>query len=832
MNNNVITVGIDLGTDKCCITYQDNIGRPFIITDEKNYKISSVIAILNNGLLVGNEISKNFIYDVPIISNLKRLIGHKSNDIDAINIAKFHGWELEDNNNDLIICVNKNKYTLFELLSLLLSKIKQIITNNIGENFNTIITIPANFNEGQKNFILSLCKHVNINCKRLIFEPCSAALAYINYFDQTFVNNNTDDENIMKHIMVFDFGAGTLDLSIVTCNCNIDNGQIEWQSTIESYVGNNNLGGIDIDIALEKYINNKFPKFKEHLIKNNETVRFIIEKIKIKLSHLYDEHKSLSVSLIEKYYNQTIVISLQDYFNMLDELFKDRIIKLLNEIHKEKIEKTDIDNILLIGGSCYNPWVRNLLCTYYKKEIKNYKLNISDHFETYNLDIKDIGVSLGATCIDKKHNKNGNMLVLTESLPLSIGIDTINNIMCKILPKNTPIPFTSTQYFSTSEDNQTKIEIKLYQGECDDVRDNFFIGSFVIDNIPPEPLGKPVIILNISVSTDGLITVEGKLKNTENFNKKIIINRYETKVDENNIESNIKKYELNDSVFNYIMKKYYELITMLNKLQYNLIDNIMCSNEKEKIDEILKLFWDDLVLLFKLMSQSEKIKSNIAQLEKFIGYIGEKMKYNINCNYVDCVDDNVIASKIDILNKFIEKNLQHLVSSFQIKTDGFTKNEAEKKYDVLEDNIKLNQINSIANSTEILNTSEKTLIYQIENNINTNTLKSNIVYLKEIKDLSIMIINEIDSFSMSDENKLLTLSIFEIYDTYIDKIINNNFDGKKQLEIIQNICMKISNINDNEYIENLQNEITNINIEKREDLIKFENILTKLSDLK
>jgi len=142
---------LDLGTDKCCISYQDNIGRPFIITDDNSYKISSIIGLMNNGILVGNEISKNNMYDIPIISNLKRLIGRKANDKEVIQIASYFNWKIEDEKNDLILSIEDKKHSLNDLMCILLKKIKNIIISNIGDNFNVIITIPAIFNEEQKN---------------------------------------------------------------------------------------------------------------------------------------------------------------------------------------------------------------------------------------------------------------------------------------------------------------------------------------------------------------------------------------------------------------------------------------------------------------------------------------------------------------------------------------------------------------------------------------------------------------------------------------------------------------------------------------------------------
>ena len=830
INSNKITVGLDLGTDKCCLSYQDLLGRPFIITDDTNYKISSIIGILNNGLLVGNDISKNLIYDIPIITNLKRLIGHISTDIDAINIALYHKWILKDSPNDLIIIINSNEYLLSNLICILLQKIKLIIISSIGNNFNLIITIPANFNEGQKNFILNLCKIVDIECKRFIYEPCSAALAYINYFnpDNNLIESEIDlDENILKRIAVFDFGAGTLDLAIITCNCLIENDKKEWMAKIETNIGDNNLGGLDIDIQLGKYLQDKFPDFKQLLESKNESITFIVEKIKIKLSNLYDNYKLSTVSLVERYYNQIIVISIEEYFNLLDKYFKQRIINLIDKLHHSYIKKTDIDNVLLIGGSCYNPWIKILIEDYYTINIKTYNLFMSDHLKMYNLDIRDIGVSLGATCIDRKINKYSNSLIITESLPLSIGIATSNNIMCPLLLKDTLIPCSTKKYFTTSEDNQKFIEIKLYQGERNDIRENFFLGSFIMDDLDEEPQGKVVIIVNISISTDGIITIEGKVKNTEKFNKKIIINRYDNNLDIKLIESNIRQYELNDIIFSSIMCSYYQLITMLNKLQYNLLDNINCNLEYDVIHNIFLLIWDDIIEIYKLMSQSDKIKSNIQQLNKFILYIKNKMNYNINENIIDYTDDKIIVIKLDKLNKFMEKNLQYLVSTYQIKVEN-VENCINTKYDTIENDIILNEINSITNPTEILNYIDKELLSEIENLNN----KSNYIYIKEIKDLSMMIVNDIESLSMKDINKLLILEIFNIYESYIDIISVDNFDGKKQLEIIQNICLIISNIENSEYIENIQLKLEILNQTDKLFIYNFEQILNEVNNYK
>lgn len=653
--NTKIVIGLDFGTDKCCITYQDKNGIPYVITEDGSYKISSIIGILNNGILVGNDIKKNMLYDIPIITGIKRLIGNNLNSINAKTIINYSSLSSKE---DMIV-INNNSFSVRELVYILMKKIKTIITTNIGENFSLVITVPANFNEGQKNILLQTCSELNIDFKRFLFEPCSAAIAYINYFKINDLKNN-----LSQNLLVFDFGAGTLDLSIVNVTM-VDN---ELIANITNYVGNNNFGGIDIDIALKQLIFNKYPDLKQKET-NDYSFNFFIEKIKILLS----SEKKYS-SIIQQYNNIKIVISYQEYYDMLNYLFKSKIINLLDKLHSTtcslyNIKSSDINEILLIGGSCYNYWIHNLVSSYYNQTISNHEITVYDHFNKYKIDMRDIAVSLGASCIDKKITNFGNGIIITENLPLSLGINTINNIMCKMLYKGSLIPCCVKKYFTTTTDQQNKFEIELYQGECDIVTDNYFLGKFSINNIPLCKAGVPVLIISLSVSTDGLITIEGTIKGHENHKNKLIINRNSVIINNEQIDNNIYKYETDDKIFTLIMKKYYSLITMLGYLQYNLIDNISCKMDDKIIDEYIQIFWNDLILIYKLLKEIPKIAPNIQKLKEIIIYIIKKRHYNVNFDRVDCLDNSIVIEKLDNIIKIIEYKFASLISSYQIQSD-------------------------------------------------------------------------------------------------------------------------------------------------------------------
>ncbi len=421
-------------------------------------------------------------------------------------------------------------------------------------------------------------------------------------------------------------------------------------------------------------------------------------------------------------------------------------------------------------------WIRQLISDYYQKQIQTFKILTYNHTTTLDLDIRDIGVSLGATCYNNRLDKNNMGLILTESLPLSIGINTVNNIMCKILPKNTLIPCSIKKYFSTSEDFQKEIEIKLYQGERENVLENFYLGSFQIDNLDPEPKGKIVLIINVSVNTDGLIIVEGKIKNTDRFNKRIIINRYNKTVDTQLIIENIRKYETNDTVFSNIMIRYYELVSMLGRLEYNLFIDIINMLPIDIIKEIIRSFWNDLIRIYKLMLESDKLKSNIKQLTTFITNIQTKLNLDLdlNINLITNVNDSIIQQLIERLNKFIIENYQHLVLTYQIKTEEITK----EKYSELDVKIENKDIE-----------------------IEDEDIKDE---FSQIKELLLMVVENIETFEMPSCNKLLLLDFIDKYDIYIDE---NNKNGN--LEEIQQICSIISDINDSEIISVLNDKLLN-----------------------
>lgn len=353
-------IGIDFGTHNCTISYNNVV---------LEYNLPSIIYIDNEDILIGN----NAINKKDNISYFKRLLCIKDNEKHLFN---FDYYKI----NDIIyIKTKRGDLSITQLIGLFFSKLKEIIEHKINNNYTCIITVPAYFNENQRKIIWDASKLAMLPCIKLLSEPTSACLAYYDIEKQ--LNN--------KNILVFDFGAGTLDLSIVRI-------EDEICEVIGTY-GNNNFGGLDINHALMKELNISFDEA---------------------------ENKKKKVN----------------YFRIYNKYFKNDVIFAIDEIIKRS-NNINIDNVILVGGSSKLTWIKKLIQKHLNKEIIEIKNNEYDY--------KDIAVSLGAGIHQNKNNENS--LILVDRLALSIGVKTVDNTFTPIIPRNSIIPISVTKIFTSNE---------------------------------------------------------------------------------------------------------------------------------------------------------------------------------------------------------------------------------------------------------------------------------------------------------------------------------------------------------------------------------------------
>jgi molecular chaperone DnaK (HSP70) len=570
-------LGIDLGTTYCCAAICKN-NEIVIIPDKHGYRtIPSTISFTENEILIGNN-SKNNSHCKNIIYDIKRLIGKKFDNKEIQKDIKYLLYDIIPNNdNNPLIFIkqfmgNEKKYTPEELSSFLLLHIKEYCEHYLGEKIiNAVITVPAYFNNSQREMTKLAGELAGLNIMKIINEPTAAALAYgLHILEE-------------KNIMIFDFGGGTIDISILK----IENGLFEVKYTN----GNNHLGGEDFNNAIFYYCLSEFIK-KNKL--NNDDVENILKNNKIKRKLKIESEnakKILSLQqnvkiLIEVFYNDIdldISLSRVKFENICDEHFqkcRDLINITMDDINKINI--LTLNDIILIGGSTKIPKISNILEEICKIKPKN--------------DINpDEAVAYGAAMqgeILKSQIKNSicRDVVLVDITPFSIGIETVGGVMTKIINRHTSIPCTQEYIFSTFSDNQPSCIIKLYEGERHYTHDNNFLEQFELCNIPLMQRGLPQIIVKLKIDSNSIlyITAIEKITNT-NINVKIgnVKNKNNDEIDKllSNYD-NYKEYDTALSKYDKEKLKLLNLLSELKKFKYDLYFNENNNNANKKTEMI------------------------------------------------------------------------------------------------------------------------------------------------------------------------------------------------------------------------------------------------------